>query len=337
MKLKTMIVGLTASAALILGMPLNGEASDMKYSVKANIPENQVDKTKTYFDLRVKPGAVQTISLTLQNNAAEEAVIEVEPNRATTNRNGVINYGKSIDKKDKTLKADFEEMVSKKQEVVLKPNEEKQVKFTLTMPKEAFKGTVLGGFYVHKKESDKEAKQEKDVQIKNDYSYIIGVKLTESDEKVEPNLQLGQVKPGLQNYHTIVSANLENTAATIISGMTVESKVYKKGKTKVLHEAKVENQMMAPNSNYDLPISWNDQVLEPGKYTLELKAQDMDGHKWKFTKDFEIRNHDKKYNDEAVGLEEGNDLVQNSVVAALFTVLIALLIFAFERYRRKRQ
>lgn len=58
-----------------LGIGLKNEtafAATINYSVKANIPENQINKNLTYFDLRINPGSQQTISLTVQNTSTEE-------------------------------------------------------------------------------------------------------------------------------------------------------------------------------------------------------------------------------------------------------------------------
>lgn len=33
---------------------------------------------------------------------------------------------------------------------------------------------------------------------------------------------------------------------------------------------------MAPNSNFDYAISWDNKALEPGTYRLEMKATDGD-------------------------------------------------------------
>lgn len=42
-------------------------ASELNFAVEPVIPENQRDKTKTYFDLLVKPDIEQTIEINLRN------------------------------------------------------------------------------------------------------------------------------------------------------------------------------------------------------------------------------------------------------------------------------
>ncbi|MGH2236588.1 WxL protein host-binding domain-containing protein, partial [Enterococcus faecalis] len=72
------------------------------------------------------------------------------------------------------------------------------------------------------------------VQIKNDYSYVIGLQLTETEQKVTPELKLNTVEPGLDNYRTTLFANLQNTTATMLTDMTVTAEVYKENDIQVL-------------------------------------------------------------------------------------------------------
>ena len=94
---------------------------------------------------------------------------------------------------------------------------------------------------------------------------------------------------------------------------------------------------MAPNSNYDFPISWDNQVFQSGKYSLKLNASDKAGHKWSFNKEFEIKDNVKKYNEEAVNLKDQpnkNDYIMYVLVFVLvFTVVI--IIYLLWKIKRK--
>lgn len=211
----------------------------------------------------------------------------------------------------------------------------KEVPYTITMPEQKFEGILLGGFHIHKK--DKEASTNQKFQIKNDYSYVIGLQVTETEKKVTPELKLNTVEPGLNNYRTTLFANLQNKAATMITDMTVTAEVYKENGTEVLHKTVKNNQSMAPNSNYDFPISWDNQVFQSGKYSLKLNASDKAGHKWSFNKEFEIKDNVKKYNEEAVNLKDQpnkNDYIMYVLVFVLvFTVVI--IIYLLWKIKRK--
>lgn len=203
------------------------------------------------------------------------------------------------------------------------------------MPEQKFEGILLGGFHIHKK--DKEASTNQKVQIKNDYSYVIGLQLTETEQNVTPELKLNTVEPGLNNYRTTLFVNLQNTAATMITDMTVTAEVYKENGTEVLHKTIKNNQSMAPNSNYDFPISWNNQVFQPGKYRLKLNAIDKANHQWSFNQDFEIKDNVKKYNEEAVNIKEQtnkNDYIIHILVFVL-VVMAGIIIYSLWKTKRK--
>ena len=317
-------------------LPSDGAyAADMAYNVKANLPENQRNNEHTYFDLFMQPKQKQTISITFENHSENPIELEVNYQTAQTNDNGVIDYKGTKEKKDSSLAYDLKELITGDQIVKLNSKEKKEVPYTLTMPEQKFEGILLGGFHIHKK--DKEASTNQKVQIKNDYSYVVGLQLTETEKKVTPELKLNTVEPGLNNYRTTLFANLQNTVATMITDMTVTAEVYKENGTEVLHKTVKHNQSMAPNSNYDFPISWDNQVFQSGKYSLKLNASDKAGHKWSFNKDFEIEDNIKKYNKEAVGI---NDHVNESdyiIYTLIFILILAIGIIAYLLFNLKRK
>lgn len=93
---------------------------------------------------------------------------------------------------------------------------------------------------------------------------------------------------------------------------------------------------MAPNSNFNYPISLNGEKLKAGKYTLKLNAQAKEG-KWSFTKDFTISETDaKKYNSQDVSIKK--DWTWVYILIGILLILIALfLIFFIIRRNRKKQ
>lgn len=321
--------------------PIIGRAEgSMAYSAKANIPENQINKTLTYFDLKMEPGQEQEITLTVSNSSDKQTTIILSPNIATTNQNGVIDYSQTKGKLDSTLKTPLSSVISKEQEVTLAPNETKQVPFTLKMPDKSFNGLLLGGFYVTKKEEAEDSKEaEKNVQIKNNYSYVIGIQLRESLEEVKAQLKMNQIKPALLNYRTAVTVNLQNTEATIIKEFDVHAKVRKKGNGTVLQEATKTEMSMAPNSNFDFPISWDNQSLEPGTYTLDMTAKSGE-NQWTFEEDFTISAKESKtLNTDAVELEKKAPnwtLIILSVIAAM-TLLVGGMLYLIYKHKKKKE
>lgn len=340
-KMKKLLSMITVCLLGIYLFPVTGQAEDkaMAYSVKANIPENQINKTLTYFDLKMEPKQKQDITLTVTNSSDQEETIIISPNVAITNQNGVIDYGQSGGKLDSSLKNPLTSIISKKQEVKLAPNESKEVAFTLQMPEKPFDGTVLGGFYITKKENEKELKEEKNVQIHNQFSYVIGLQIRENTDEVAPEMLLNQVKPTLLNYRTAVTANLQNTEATLIKNLEVIAKVTQKGNTKILHETTKKDMSMAPNSNFNFPINWDNETLKSGTYMLDLVAKSGD-KEWKFNKEFTISAKESKdLNKDAVELEKEAPnwwLIIGLVVAGMI-LIFSLLAFFIQKNARKKE
>ncbi|WII37045.1 DUF916 and DUF3324 domain-containing protein [Paenibacillus thiaminolyticus] len=328
---------LIASLWVGLGLVTSSDmvfAGTMNYSVKANIPENQINKNLTYFDLKMSPGSKQTISLTVKNGSTEPIELMIEPNTAITNQNGVIDYSKHEYEKDSSLKYAFSDLISPKQKVTLQGNETKEVPFTIQMPEESYDGVILGGFYIYKINQADEPEDHSQVQLKNEFSYVIGVKLTETENTVQPELELNEVQAGLMNYRPVVTANLQNIKSVIVSDLEVGARITKEGHKETLYETKKSQMSMAPNSNFDFPIRWEGRRLEPGKYHLYLTATDGN-QTWEFDSMFEIKSEEAKViNQSAVAIAGETDvdhkntllfLGMGAIIAALVIIIVLLL------------
>lgn len=329
MKKKTTFLILLGLGFLFTGFtPVS--AAEMKFSVQAVIPENQVDKSQSYFDLRMTPGQSQDLMVDMRNDTSEAVTVNVLPNTATTNQNGIVEYNDTSSKRDSSLTTGFKDIATTEKEVSVPAKSQKQVKIHVQMPKEEYQGTILGGIYFSEKDSnDAQKDKSKGSQIVNKYAYVIGVKLTESDTPVQPELRLNTVQAQQVNYRNVIAANIQNYKPTILKDLKIEGKVYKKGGSDVLYSESKENLRMAPNSNFDFGISLQNKPFKPGKYTFKGVAHSGD-REWKFEKDFEIKGKESsKFNKEAVSLEKDYTwiyiLVGGVVVLILLLVILVLL------------
>ncbi|EUJ30295.1 hypothetical protein MFLO_10748 [Listeria floridensis FSL S10-1187] len=149
------------------------KAAEMNFAVQAIIPSNQVDKTQTYFDLRMKPGQKQDIEVELRNDTKRAVTIEIQANRSITNDNGVVEYNNSTKKKDPSLKVDFNEIAKVQKEATLKPGTSQRVKVHLKMPQEKFDGIVLGGLYFTEKDEAKNDDKKKQKKVRLSINMLI--------------------------------------------------------------------------------------------------------------------------------------------------------------------
>lgn len=64
----------------------------MGYTVEAHIPNNQIDKEKTHFNLLMSPKPEQLIEVTVYNTSDEEITVNITITNAFTNSKGLVIY-----------------------------------------------------------------------------------------------------------------------------------------------------------------------------------------------------------------------------------------------------
>ncbi|OJG71511.1 hypothetical protein RV12_GL001519 [Enterococcus quebecensis] len=320
-------------------MPLAAFANNesMNFSVSAVLPENQINKSKSYFELLMKPGQVQELEVMMNNSLDREVTVVNHANSAITNDNGIVDYSIDNPELDSTLKSPFSKIAEVEKETTIPPKSSKKVKIKVTMPEESFDGVILGGLhFTEKEDKSKDNKNKAGVQIENRFAFAIGVLLKETDKEVKPETKLGKIEASQINYRNVVKANIQNTQPVIMQNLDVTARVTKKGKKETLFETNKEGLRMAPNSNFNYSINWENQEFKAGKYTLHMTATDG-SDKWDWSKDFEISGEEaKKLNDRAVELEK--DYTKWYIIGAAAGVLVLLIVtYAFGQYVTKRK
>lgn len=302
------------------------EASALKFAVEAEIPENQVDKQVTYFDLLMKPNQNQDIFITLTNDTDKEVTVLAELSNAITNSNGVVEYSKSAKYKlDNTAPTSIEKVVrldKDNSEITLKPKSKQKVKLALSMSGKSFNGLIAGGISF-KEKPQKEAEKKEGLTIKNEYAYTIAIVLRESDKTIKPKLQLNDVKVGQANYRNTIFAKIQNPVARYINQMEIKAQVFKKGEKKAKYSTEKKEMQVAPNTTFDFPIPLEGEKMETGEYQLDLKVEGSN-EKWHFTKDFTIKGDEaKEFNKKDVTLKSDDS---NWIMIALIVAIVLLLL-----------
>lgn len=328
------LILITMVLGVLLTIPVS--ASELSFGVEANLPENQVDKGVTYFDLNLKPSTTQTVTVTVTNSSKDQVKIEPEVNTATTNLNGTVEYQKVAKKNlDTSLKyslADYVKPVEKT--VVLNGKQTKKIHLKITMPKEKFNGVMAGGLRLQDKnqEVSKNAKKKKGTTVQNEYAYLIGIVLQQNTKKVLPDMKLASVKPGQVNLRNVINARLRNVKATYLNKLSVNAKVTKQGNSKVLYRQKRTNMQMAPNSVFNYGLQLNGQSLKAGRYVMNITAKSKK-QTWHFKKTFTItREKAAKLNAKDVSIKKDYTWIYVSVGVLIILLLIAI---AFWLSRRK--
>lgn len=311
------------------------------FTYKVEFPENQTKDDLGYFDLMVTPGQKQTLIITLSNPGKEALTVNVSYNGAKTNSNGVIEYGDSLMENDASLMFDFKELVTGVDKVELNAGETKNLEIQVAMPETSYKGVLAGGIQLKQANQGGDQEKSQGSQVINEYAYVIGLLLKESDEVLAPELVFNRAYGAQQNYKNTIMVNFSNTIATYINGMTVEAQIMEKGKQNVLYDRKQTDMRMAPNTYIDFPISMNGEQMVPGEYTTHVLVT-AEGKSWEWTEDFEITAEEaEKYNERDAGLvqDRGVDwkLIAMIVGGFLFIVLVIVLIVHFAKNGKKKK
>lgn len=270
---------------------ITAKAAVNDFQVKAILPSNN-NPQSSYFDLKVKRNAEQTLRIWITNNSSKRQLFNVKPNNATTNSNGVIDYSLQA-KKDASATTSFSDMLGDQtgKQVSVAGKSSATVSFKLRTPKQSFDGTVLGGFIIYSASAAEQAQKSK--QSSNLAHYVIAARLVESTKQITPDLVYHGTKYVGTNGLPRIQVNLQNTQPTIIGDVHLKATVTGEGNKKV---AKVDQKMLnfAPNSSfgYQLP-TLNNQKLKSGQYRLNMTVKGDNGS-WKFDKLFTVSDKDGK-------------------------------------------
>jgi len=314
--------------------PIVAEGSELNFHVKPIFSENQVADSKVYFDLNLEPGAIEYFDIELSNNSESEMTILLTNHTAYTNVNGTVEYAKDAEIPDPTLRYFIEEVVAGPESVTLQAGETKKVSFKVTMPKEAFVGYLAGGIRIQEqKEEAGEAAE--GLAIRNEFSYVIGIVLSNSREVViDPELELLDVFANQVNYRNVFSATLQNFTPVFIDQLEVNATVRKANSDEVLYERQASGLQMAPNSHFDFPIPLEGERFRSGDYLLTLTAQSKE-YEWAWEQEFTVEADDAK---QLNRLDVQVDTTMNGwAIAAggLGLILVCLLGYLFKQKRPK--
>ncbi|TLG78274.1 DUF916 and DUF3324 domain-containing protein [Vagococcus zengguangii] len=330
--MKKIVTGILS--LLVWGMVYNEtiEASELNFSVEAVLPENQREGS-TYFDLLVQPSTTQEIVAKIKNHSNEEIKVATFIEPATTNINGVVDYGVTDTTTDETAPLQFKEVVTSKEETVTIPAMQTvDYKITIKLPDKTFDGVVAGGLTFREQEDEKD--EEKDNQqgmaIENKFAYSIALLLRQTETTLASDLKLLKVEPSQVNARNVINSYLQNPVAKYLNKFNVTAKVTEKDKSETLYETKNEGMQMAPNTTMAYPLRLEGEKLKAGMYTMHIEASSGEDQ-WTFEQDFEITAEKaRELNKTDVSIEENNDqwliYIGIGILALLLMIIIFLLI-----------
>ena len=324
--------------SFILISPTIGLAAEdtLSFYVTPEFPESQVKDSSNYFDLNMGVGETETLSLKIQNASNEPIQVLVTPHTAFTNVHGVVEYGKDAEEPDGTLIYSIDKLIEPSGVIDLNGNEEKTIEVPLHMPDESFEGFLAGGLRITevKEEQVEESSEEEGVAIKNEFAYVVGVIVSNSRNSMQPDLDLLDVFADQLNYRNVISAKLQNFTPAFINRLKVEATVQKEGESDVLYQASEEGMQMAPNSNFDFPISLEGDRFQSGDYVLKMKATSGE-EEWSWERTFTIEA------DEARALNRADVTIDSSLnwwmIGSIILVVLLLGAILFLLIHKKKE
>lgn len=310
---------------LMIHFPVMANAEETQnggFSYEVIRAENQVNKERNYFDLRMIPKQKQTVQIKLINSTDKEMTVEVALNGAKTNSNGVIEYGPNSIDNDTSLKHDFTSVVSAPKEVVLAAKSEQMLNLEIRMPDTPFEGYISGGIQLQEKGQE----GQKSGMLVNKFAYLIGMLLSESDPaSIQPDLKLNKIYPDLNNYRNAIIVDFSNVQPVYVDDMITEVKIKKNKTNGVVYSSKNPNMRMAPNTAISYPISLNGEKMIPGDYEAEVTVSASNDQKWSWKESFTItREEADKLNKQDLVISQDSEL--NWVLIALIFVATLLLL-----------
>lgn len=315
---------------------INAESYD-EFSVDTIIPENQIDKNKTYFDLLVTANQKQIIEVTLINTGDQEMIATTKIHDAQTLDNGVIDYLNS-GSRDKSLILSTTDVVTVlDEEVIIQPNTSTNVRLEISMPAQEYDGNILGGIvFSGKTTNEEETNTDTTIAINNEIVYVVGLNLNMNENIVDPNLNLKKIEEKLVNHTPAVIANIQNDQAIIMSGVSISGKVSKKGTKEILSTINYTEAKIAPNTNFDVIYDWGGKSIKNGIYELEMKIQ-WGNDSWEWREEFEIKNADVINDGNYFAKEKDPNLLLIIICAIGIGLLLGIgIMFLFKKRKKEK-
>ena len=295
--------------------------SDAGFYVQAILPENQLDRNLTYFDLRMAPGQTQQLEIEITNQLDTSLLINIETISASTNRHGIIDYTTpSIH--DKSLRVPFSTIANTKEDTILIPAKSSETAVVnVEMPNDPFDGVILGGLvFTREKEKTVTAKT---TTINNIFSYVVGVKLSENDVNVSPQFELTCVTPKTVNYQPEFVHAIRNTQAAIAKDVDVTISVQDQDGVIWAHTSKT-NIDMAPNSTMPLGVALKREEFKAGTYLSEVLIR-YNEEVFNYQEEFVITAAESDFiNDGIISEDSANIHLQHILLALLLTFIIVI-------------
>lgn len=260
-------------------------ASEVRFTVEAILPANQIGKDVTYHHLKVNPGEKQTIRLNVISVSDEPVEVEASIHLARSNHNGLIVYDGDTDGvQTENLKYNIEDIACvKNKTVTVPPRGSVPVEVDLLIPDGKFDGILLGGI------NFKEVNKGQASGMKQSYSYNSALVLTMDDTPQlngSTSLEITGSRTEVVQTRKITMFDFANNESRILNKLNVDIVVTDKNDNEVLKTSMI-SMSISPNTRVPVQLDWKLKDVESGQYVAHIKANNEDDV-WEWNYPFEI-------------------------------------------------
>lgn len=326
---------LIGSVLLFIGLlfwpelsPVTEAATGAQFTVTPQLPANQLGGNAGYFNVLVRPGAQQALTIHLANQASQAKTLRVLPVNAFTQNNGQVSY-RPNKAKDPAAKLQLTALTSGPVNVRVGAHQGRDVTYHFAIPQAGFLGTLVGAFNVEDVAAypdDQSGSQ--NLAIRNQFAMVVAIQLqtTATAALMKPHVNLVQVKLGKQDGEAAILARLQNDRPRLFGQMTVKASVVPVGRERIVVTRTARDLEMAPNSHFDYALFLKNGLVA-GKYELALTAT-AGQLTWQFTRQFTVTAAAAAQ----TGMPEHGELQWWWLMLG---VLLALAVLLWARWRRR--
>ncbi len=293
-----------------------------------------VQATANSFDVLAKPGQNISLSFRLTNATDRANEIRIRPTVAQTNASGGIDVsivGRTL---DSSLTHPFTKMYQGPRVITLAANEARTVVFYVQAPKQSFSGTVIGGLLFSSNDIPS-VKTSGSKTFKNQINSALPIRVRSAsppNPTIAPNLDLGEPKiiVGTLNHPT-VGIRLRNIEPAVLRQLKGVVDIYDKSSPTNSFRFEQAPIDMAPNSYFNMQVSWGTTSIAPGNYVATFRFQNGE-RTWKFSRTLIVSPHRAAELNQITAAPRQSRLLWWVFGAVLFLALsIAITVFVWHR------
>ncbi|MUO32395.1 DUF916 and DUF3324 domain-containing protein [Enterococcus gallinarum] len=313
-----------------------GYAETTRFTVVPELPQNQTSEA-TYFDLLVNKETVQELTVAVHNTSSEEITVAADALNSYSASTGIISYQKEKTAEDYGGKSFTSFIIEPHKVVRLKPDEQREMSFTLNLKETAFAGEILGAFLFEEIKPQATA-SEADASLESNYQLQLGIRMRQSlQELPKPDLKLIETKAVEKNGKPALKSSISNVQPVAFGKISVNTVIRDKNRT-IIGGFKSENFQFAQNSVLDLYSEFEQEELKPGTYTIRIELSSQRGT-WVFDDEVVIdRQAAKAVNQTTIYAAA---IAQRNLVfyllIAIIILLIAIILFLLLKRRKKNE